>query len=148
MKLPFDSKTPIIIKQNIKIDAPVIQVWTLLTGINHWHTWQSGKRKAFLKNELQEGAEFRTTSGLVNFRARIHTCQKFHSFGWSKRKLGFFVSYNWVLESEKEATNVFVEQHSQGFFVGLRKKILRKKLEAKISRRLKELKLASEQEQV
>ncbi len=144
MKFSFNSKTPIIIKQSIKIDAPVVKVWSLLTGINHWHTWQAGNRKAYLKSGLKEGAEFRTTSGLMNFKSSIHSCQQFHSFGWSKKKPGYFILYNWRLESDREATNVFVEQHAKGFFIGLRNTQALKKMEAKVANRLRELKLASE----
>jgi len=144
MNININSKAPIIAKQKIKIDAPVIHVWSILTEINSWPSWQSAVKKAHLKTALQEGAEFKWKTGFLTVKSKIHTCEKFHLFGWTGKTIGAFAIHNWVFESEKDSTNVFVEESLQGLFPFLMKNKFKKNLEEGMAKNLKELKIASE----
>ena len=144
MNLNINSKAPIITKQKIKIDAPIIHVWSILTEINNWPNWQSGVKKIRFKKALQEGTEFTWKSGGIPLKSKIHTYEKFHLFGWTGKTIGAFAIHNWVLESEKDSTNVFVEESLQGFFPFLMKNKFKRMLEEGMAKNLSELKIASE----
>lgn len=138
-------KASIVGKQQVRIDAPVIRVWSILTGINDWHKWQKGARKSKLRSNLEPGGTFTYKVALLNFKSNIDSCEPFHSFGWTAKLPGSFKTIKWVLESENKSTNVFVEESIKGPLYGLLNGPLTKKLQKSMARRLADLKMASEQ---
>jgi hypothetical protein len=46
MKVNVNTKAPILDKQEIKINASTVEVWSILTEINKWPNWQSAVKKA------------------------------------------------------------------------------------------------------
>ena len=143
--MKMNLKAPILGKHHIRIDAPVIKVWSILTGVNEWHKWQNGARKAKLRSHLEPGATFTYKVALLNFKSNIHSCEPFHSFGWTAKMPGSLRTFNWVLESQNKSTNVFLEESIQGPIYGLLHGILTKRLHKSMARRLANLKMASEQ---
>ena len=137
-------KTTILDKQHVKIDAPVIKVWSILTGINDWHKWQTRARKAKLRSNLEPGATFTYQVALLKFKSNIDSCEPFHSFGWTSKLPGSFKTIKWMLESENKSTNVIVEESIKGPLYGLLNGPLTKKLQKSMARRLADLKMASE----
>ena len=144
MKININTKAPVIAKQQIKINEPAIKVWSLLTEIDNWPTWQSSVKKAHLKTSLKEGAEFIWKTGRVKLKSNIHTCEPFNKFGWTGKTIGAFAIHNWLFESVRDGTIVIVEESLQGFFPFIFKRKFKKKLEDGMSKNLKELKEASE----
>ena len=144
MKININTKAPVIDKQEIIINAPVVKVWSVLTEINNWPDWQSAVKKANLKTSLKEGAEFIWNAGGVTLKSIIHTCEPFKSFGWTGKTIGAFAIHNWRFESVNDGTIVFVEESLQGFFPSIFKKKFKRNLNDGMSKNLRELKEASE----
>ena len=144
MKIDINAKAPVNAKQRIKIYAPAIKIWSILTEINNWPDWQSSVKKALLEAPLQEGSGFIWSAGGVTLKSKIHTCEPFHAFGWTGKTIGVFAIHNWFFESEKDGTTVSVEESLEGFFPFIFKNKFQKSLEHSMSKNLQALKTASE----
>jgi uncharacterized protein YndB with AHSA1/START domain len=144
MKVNINQNAPIIAKQKIRINAPAVRVWSVLTEINNWPNWQAAVKKAHLKSSLKEGAAFSWNNGGVPLHSTVHTCEKFHAFGWTGKTIGSSAIHNWSIESLTDGTMVFVEESLQGFLPSIFKKKFQKNLENGMSKNLRELKDASE----
>ena len=144
MNIDINTRAPIIVKQKIKIHVPAVKVWTVLTEINNWPSWQSSVKKARLKTSLKEGAEFTWKAGRITVKSKIHTFEPFNKFGWTGKTIGAFAIHNWLFESVSDGTIVIAEESLQGFFPFILRKIFKKTLEEGMLRNLKELKDASE----
>jgi len=144
MKININTNAPIVAKQKIKINVPAIRVWSLLTEINNWPTWQPSVKEAHLKTLLNEGSEFIWKTGGITLKSNIHTCEPFNKFGWTGKTKGTYRIHNWEFESVSDGTIVIVEESLQGFFPFIFKKKFHKNLEESMSKNLKDLKQASE----
>ena len=144
MNIDINPRAPIISKQKIKIHVPAVKVWSVLTEINNWPSWQSSVKKAHLKTSLKEGAEFIWKAGRITLKSKIHTCEPFNKFGWTGKTIGAFAIHNWHFESVSDGTIVIAEESLQGFLPFIFRKKFRKTLEKGMLRNLKELKEASE----
>ena len=144
MKININTNAPIVAKQKIKINVPATRVWSLLTEINNWPTWQPSVKEAHLKTLLNEGSEFIWKTGGVTLKSNIHTCEPFNKFGWTDKTKGTYRIHNWEFESVSDGTIVIVEESLQGFFPFIFKRKFRKNLEESMSKTLKDLKEASE----
>ncbi len=144
MNIEINEKAPAVSKQNILIHAPIEKVWSVLTNINNWPSWQSAVKEAKLKGTLAEGTEFVWKAGGLTFHSKIHTCNENHSFGWTGKTIGAQAIHNWKFETKENGVLVSVEESLQGLFPSLMKKQSKKSLSEGMSKNLNELKAACE----
>ncbi|HVT87177.1 MAG TPA: SRPBCC family protein [Chitinophagaceae bacterium] len=144
MNIEINEKAPAVSKQNIRIHAPIEKVWSVLTSINEWPSWQSAVTEARLKGTLAEGTEFVWKAGGLTFHSKIHTCDQYHSFGWTGKTIGAQAIHNWKFEAKENGVIVSVEESLQGIFASLMKKKFQKSLTDGMAKNLDELKVACE----
>lgn len=144
MNIEINEKAPAVSRQNIFIQAPIEKIWSVLTSINEWPSWQSAVKEATLKGMLAEGTEFVWKSGGLIFHSKIHTCDPYHSFGWTGKTIGAQAIHNWKFEVKENGIIVSEEECLQGFFVLLMKKNFQKSLTEGMAKSLEELKAACE----
>lgn len=116
MNIEINEKAPAVSKQNVFIHAPIEKVWSVLTSINEWPSWQSAVKEATLKGTLAEGTAFVWKAGGLTFHSKIHTCDQYHSFGWTGKTIGAQAIHNWKFETKEDGVLVSVEESLQGFF--------------------------------
>jgi uncharacterized protein YndB with AHSA1/START domain len=144
MNTEINEKAPAVSRQKIFIQAPVEKVWLVLTSIPQWPAWQAAVKKATLKGPVAEGTEFIWKAGGLNFHSKIHTCDPYHSFGWTGKTVGAQAIHNWTFQSRENGVLVSVEESLQGFFVSLLRKRFQQSLEEGMIKNLEELKAACE----
>ena len=64
--------------KTITINAPLENVWAILSNINHWSTWQTDISKSKLNGELTQKTTFDWKTGGAN----IHSTPLLHIVNW------------------------------------------------------------------
>lgn len=124
-----NTHAPVVCSKEIQIHASAEHVWSILTNINEWASWQTSITKPRLLGDLKAGSEFVWKTGGVRIRSTIHTAEPFRYFGWTGKTVGLFAIHNWQLSVEGDVTTVRVEESMEGFLASLFKKSFNKDLE-------------------
>ena len=126
--------------KHITIDADSKKVWSVLTNIDHWATWQTDISNAKLNGDLKPGTTFEWKSGGVKIHSTLHTVKPHLQFGWTGKTFGMFAIHNWTLTDLGGNTMVEVDESMEGFFAGLFRKSFNKSLEKGMQKWLELLK--------
>lgn len=120
---------PVRCSKQITIHAGSEKVWSILTNINHWSTWQKEISNPKLNGELKTGTSFDWKTGGAKIHSILHTVRPFGEFGWTGKTFGMFAIHNWTLMENDGNTIVAVEESMEGFLATLFKKAFNKNLE-------------------
>mgnify|MGYP003625420088 FL=1 len=115
--------------KTITINAPLENVWAILSNINHWSTWQTDISKSKLNGELTQKTTFDWKTGGANIHSTLHTVTPYSQLGWTGEAFGMFAIHNWTLSEKKGRTIVRVEESMEGILVTLFKNFFNKNLE-------------------
>jgi uncharacterized membrane protein len=144
VKIPVNENAPVISAGRIEINAPISDVWNVLTSIESWPTWQADVTDAKLNGEVAEGTTFVWKAGGLTFNSRLHTVLHLEELGWTGTTFGASAIHNWTFSETEGHTMVGVRESLQGIFPSIFKKYFQKTLDAGIVKNLEELKKASE----
>lgn len=141
----INKNAPVTCSKTILIDANSQKVWSVLTQIDNWATWQTDISKPKLNGELKTGTTFDWKTGGAKIHSTLHTVEPFKNFGWTGKALGAYAIHNWNLTETNGQTEVHVEESMEGFLVGMFKKAFNKNLENQMQNWLDLLKQTCEQ---
>jgi hypothetical protein len=128
-------------KEIIKIEAPVVVVFKLISEINNWSSWQTSVTTANIEGEPLPGKSFRWKTGGIKIVSTLHTMEPFTEIGWTGKFWWITATHNWYFRDEKNGNClVTVEESLHGFLSGLMKRSLREGM----IKNLHELKIAAE----
>ncbi len=120
---------PVKCSKTITINASSEKVWSVMTDVDNWATWQTDISKSKLNGKLKPGTTFDWKAGGVKIHSTLHTVEPFKKFGWTGKTWGMFAIHNWILTETDGQTKVSVDESIEGFFVKLFKKAFSKQLE-------------------
>ena len=125
----INNNAPVKCSKAITIDASSEKVWSVLTNINNWSTWQTEISNPKLNGELKPETTFdwKTMGGKIH--STLHTVEPTKEFGWTGKSIGMLAIHNWTLTGKEGKTTVAVYESMEGFFAKLLKKSLNKNLE-------------------
>jgi len=138
------NETPVRYSNSVVINASIDTVWSVLTDINNWSSWQTDIKKAKLFGELHSKSTFEWKSGGININSTLQIVEMNKQFGWTGKSLGIFAVHNWFLSEKENNTTLRVEESMEGFLAKFMKKTLNKKLETSLKLWLDLLKTESE----
>jgi uncharacterized protein YndB with AHSA1/START domain len=124
-----NSNAPVKCSKTITINANCEKVWTVMTNINNWTTWQTDISKSKLNGELKPGSTFVWKSGGAKINSTLHAVEPLKNFGWTGKAFGMFAIHNWTLTEINSQTTVSVDESMEGFFAKLFKKSFNKNLQ-------------------
>lgn len=142
--IEINSNAPVVSSRTIQIDTDIQRVWSILTDVNAWSTWQSDIQNSELKEPLAPGASFLWKSGGTRIRSTVHSFDYCRSFGWTGKAAGTRAIHNWTLSQLNGHTEVVVEESMEGPMAHLLRKFLQKSLDQGIESWLDLLKKESE----
>jgi hypothetical protein len=125
----INNNAPVKCSKSIIIEASSVKVWTIMTDINNWSTWQTDITKPRLNGELRPGSTFDWKTGGAKIHSTLHTVEPFRHFGWTGKTFGMLAIHNWTLTEISEQAKVSVDESMEGFFANLFKKTFNKNLE-------------------
>jgi len=140
----INNEAPVKYGKSITINASIEIVWSVLTDIDNWSSWQSDIKKPKLNGELKPQSTFEWTTGGVKINSTLQSVDPNKQFGWTGKSLGIFAIHNWILSENENTTTIKVEESMEGFMANLMKKSLNKKLESSLLLWLELLKEESE----
>jgi len=125
----INNNAPVKCSKKITINADSKKVWTVMTDIDNWATWQTAISKPKLNGELKSGTTFDWKTSGAKIHSTLHTVEPYSQFGWTGTTFGGFAVHNWILNETEGETTVEVEESMEGFLVGLFKKSFNNNLE-------------------
>ncbi len=125
----INQNAPVKCSKTILINATRQKVWSVVTNINQWDSWQTDITKPILKSELKPGAVFTWKTGGANIQSTLHTVEPYSKFGWSGKGLGMTAVHNWTLKELNGQTEVTVDESMEGLLTSLFKKLFNRNLE-------------------
>ena len=127
--IEINSSAPVVSSRTIQIDTDIQSVWSILTDVNAWSTWQSDIQNSELKEPLAPGASFLWKSGGTRIRSTVHSLEYCRSIGWTGKAAGTRAIHNWTLSQLNGHTEVVVEESMEGPMAHLLRKFLQKSLD-------------------
>ncbi len=125
----INHNAPVKCSKTITINADSKKVWSVLTNIDNWATWQTDISKPKLNGELKPETTFKWKTGGAKIHSTLHTVNPNNQFGWTGKTFGMFAIHNWALTEDNGKTTVEVNESMQGFLAWLFKKSFNKNLE-------------------
>jgi hypothetical protein len=125
----INSNAPVKCSKTITVNTDSKKVWSVLTNIENWSTWQTDISKAKLHGDLKAETTFDWITGGVKIRSILHTVEQHKHFGWTGKTFGIFAIHNWTLTETGDTTTIEVDESMEGFVAGLFKKSFNRNLE-------------------
>ncbi|OJX47937.1 MAG: hypothetical protein BGO78_05255 [Chloroflexi bacterium 44-23] len=119
--MEIDINAPLSSAKEIHIEAPLENVWTLLTDIEKWTDWQPDITSAKLEGPLVAASVFRWKAKGLSIVSTLHTVEPQHEIGWSGVSPGMFAIHNWTMETAENGTRVVTKESLTGWFARLLK---------------------------
>lgn len=118
----INSSAPVKCSKTITINSTSEKVWTTITNIDNWASWQTDISKPKLNGELKPETTFDWETGGVKIHSTLHTVEPFKNFGWTGKTFGLFAIHNWTLEETSGKTIVSVDESMEGILARFFKK--------------------------
>ncbi len=140
MKKSINQNATVVCSKKITINADSKKVWSVLTDIDKWSSWNTGISYSKIKGSLKPKTTFDWKTGAIKIHSTLHTVEPFTDFGWTGKAPGVSAIHNWSLAEANGQTTVFVEESMQGFLVKCFRKSFTKNLETQMQKWLDLLK--------
>ncbi len=114
----IDSKASLKAREEIVIDAPVGEIWSLLTGIDDWARWQPDVTSARLEGGLSVGTVFKWKAMGLNITSTIQELEPKKKIGWTGKSIGMKAVHLWTFEPQGNSTRITTEESLSGWFPG------------------------------
>lgn len=125
----INNNAPVTCSKTITVNAHREKVWTVLTNIDNWASWQTDIAKSKLNGELTPTTTFDWKTGGAKIHSTLHTVEPFKNFGWTGKTFGMYAIHNWTLTEVNGKTKVSVDESMEGFLAKLLKTSFNKNLE-------------------
>ena len=142
--LKAQESAPVYAQASIRISAPRETVWSLMSDVDGWPSWNPGIASASIDGNLTRGARVVWKSGPGTIRSTIADVQPGERLSWTGSLMGIKAIHVWALGTEGDATTVTTQESWEGLVVRLAKKSSQRALDDALSSGLRYLKTAAE----
>ena len=139
-----DDKAPLQGRAETIINAPIEQVWQILTDFAAWPQWQPGVTQAALEGSVQVGSVLHGKASGLGIISTLREVEACHKISWTGDSLGMHAIHNWIMEPVGGSTRVITEESISGWFARLLKLSNRNYMQASLNKSLEVLKKRSE----
>lgn len=146
--MDIDPTAPVISRRHIHVAAPLEAIWTLLTDINGWTSWNPVVSKAELDGPLAPGTVFRWKSGGMRILSTLQDVEPMRRVSWTGRMLGINAIHVWILEKEDGGVLIRTAESFDGPLARIFKAMLQRVLDRSLEAGLHSLKTAAERPRV
>lgn len=138
--MDIDYKAPLHAEKDILISAPLEKVWSEITQIDQWSTWQPDVTSSRLDGTLVKGTMFYWKAKGLNIASTLQIVEPVQRIGWTGKSLGMQAIHIWIFEKRKEGTYVKTKESLSGWFPRVLKLFDPKFLEKSLQNSLQVLK--------
>jgi hypothetical protein len=135
---------PVVGTSETEVAAVREVVWEVLTGIEHWPSWNPDVRSVSMPGALSEGSEFRWKAGPGTITSTLEHVAAPRRVAWSGKTFGLKAMHVYALEARNGATLVRTEESYDGLVARLFRARLQTRLDGALESGLRHLKTEAE----
>lgn len=113
-ELDVDRSAPVIVRDEIRIDAAIAEVWRLHTDINGWTSWRDDVSVARLDGTFATGAVFHWETGGLSIDSTICAVEPQQRTVWGGPAAGIEGRHVWTFFPDGDGTRVVTEESWAG----------------------------------
>ena len=137
---------PVVSRADGEIDAPVEDVWRILTAIDEGPTWNPDVASVSIDGPVAEGATFRWKAGPGTITSAVTHVEPPRLIAWTGRTFGISAVHVWRLEERGGGTHVCTEESYDGLVARMLRRSLQKKLDSTLTDGVRHLRAAAERD--
>ena len=138
------SGSPVVSAAELDIDAPIETVWSVLTAVEEWPSWNPDVKAVSLAGPFAEGSTFRWKAGPGTITSVVEQVDRPRLLAWSGRTLGIRAVHVWHLSATNGTTHVRTEESYDGFVARVLRRSLQKTLDTALADGARYLKAEAE----
>ena len=142
--LDIDRAAPVIVRQEVTINAPIDVVWRLHTDVGGWTSWRSDVDSAELQGKFQLGSVFHWVTAGLSIDSTIHEVETLRRTVWGGPAQGITGIHVWSFTPDGAQVHVVTEESWSGAPVEADAAGAHTMLDQAIATWLRELKRAAE----
>lgn len=142
--MEVNKNAPLVHSESIEIEAPIQEVWEVLTDFAHWPEWNKSIVSMDMHGPLQVGTNFFWKSGSSRLHSKIVAIESGRMIAWAGATMGIKAVHVYRFRSEDDKTIVTTEESWEGWSTVLFRGSLRKVLARSLREGLERLKVATE----
>jgi uncharacterized protein YndB with AHSA1/START domain len=124
---------PVVSRAEGEIDAPIDDVWRILTTMERWPTWNPDVKSVSIGGPVVEGETFRWKAGPATITSTVTHVNRPRLIAWTGTTLGIRAIHVWRLEDHGGRTNVCTEESYEGLVARMLQRSLQKTLDTALS---------------
>jgi hypothetical protein len=139
-----NGRAPVVSSAEDAIDAPIDDVWRILTAIERWPTWNPDVKSVTIDGPVAEGTTFRWKAGPSTITSTLSRVDRPRLIAWTGKTLGINAIHVWHLEQRDGRTRARTEESYEGLVARLLRRPLQKTLDAALADGVRHLKAEAE----
>lgn len=143
--LRANESAPVYAEARVEISAPRDIVWSLMSDVTGWPSWNPGITSASIDRDLARGARIVWKSGPGTIKSTVADVEPGGRLSWTGKLMGIKAIHVWVLDTEGDTTTVTTQESWEGLVVRLTRKSSQRALNDALATGLRYLKAAAEQ---
>ena len=109
-----DRDAPVLVTEQIVVDAPVAVLWALHTDVANWTSWRGDLDRVELTGPFAVGATFRWATGGLEIASTIQEVQPERRTAWGGPAGDIVGMHVWEFTSEGDRTRVTTHESWAG----------------------------------
>ncbi|MGZ8629809.1 MAG: SRPBCC family protein [Actinomycetota bacterium] len=142
--MEIDENAPATAEGEIQVEASPEVVWSVLSDIDDWPTWNSDIKMAKLDGPVEVGSTFRWKSGPASLTSTLRSVDPPREIGWTGTTMSIKAVHVFTLRPQDGRTLVRSEESWEGLVASMFKSYSRKTLSKGIQTILANLKREAE----
>ena len=142
--MEIDRTAPAIAEGEIQIDAPIDTVWSVISRLSAWPTWNHDVKSMAVEGALEPGTVFRWKSGSASLLSTLATVDPPREIGWTGVSMGIHAVHVFHFEPFEGGTRARSAESFRGSIPSALKGYSRKILQRGIDGILASLKTEAE----
>ncbi|MGB2832837.1 MAG: SRPBCC family protein [Methylotenera sp.] len=142
--MDINKSAPAFAKHELFIKASPSKIWTLITEIDSWPSWNPAIKSARLNGAIGVGTTFNWKIGGIPITSTFQEIQPTMKIVWTGKAIGTRAIHVWSLNSTLDGVLVQTSESFEGWLVSLMSKSMQKTLDESLVSWLKELKRRAE----
>jgi hypothetical protein len=126
--MDIDTNAQITASGTVEVSATPAEVWTILSDIAGWPSWNAKVREAQLLGDLAPGSQFKWKAGPGTITSVLRSVEPGRELGWTGSTMGVRAVHVWRLEATARGTRVTTEESWDGWPTRLMHKRMERRL--------------------
>jgi hypothetical protein len=142
--MQIDESAPAKSTREIRVEAPLDVVWSLITDIDAWPRWNPAVSRAHLAGPFASGSVFRWKSGGSSIVSTLQVVERPRRVSWTGKTFGVAAVHVWDLEAVGMGVLIRTSESFAGWLVRLFPSTFQRLLDNALEEQLRALKVAAE----